>query len=186
MLIPKVYKFRVAAMSENQPEELTKFSPHTVLKLVPGFILVTILTALAIYISNIPWFIDMGLGVLALAILLGIIIGNTLYPFLRSSCDKGIHFSKRVMMLAPFLLLLSGYVRRIDVKNNSNSQEKSPITIPWFAVFFIVTACVNSLHLLPESIINYIIAADTVMLAVAMVALGLTTHISAIRQAGVK
>ncbi len=100
MLIPKVYKFRVAAMSENQPEELTKFSPHTVLKLVPGFILVTILTALAIYISNIPWFIDMGLGVLALAILLGIIIGNTLYPFLRSSCDKGIHFSKHYLLRA--------------------------------------------------------------------------------------
>ncbi|MDC9590935.1 YeiH family protein [Xenorhabdus sp. XENO-10] len=338
-------KPRNQAGSKNQVEELIKTHQHTALKLIPGVILVTALTALAIYIGTIPWFINMGLGVLTLAILLGIIIGNTVYPFLKPTCDSGIHFSKhyllragiilygfrltfqqitdvgasgilidvimlsstffmalwigrtflrldsqtviligagssicgvaaimatepvvkapaskvavavstvvifgtlaifiypwfyqlnthyqwfnfsqetfgifsgstvhevaqvvaightigsdaenaaviskmiRVMLLAPFLLLLSGYLSRMEAKNCNSHQEKSPITIPWFAVFFIATAGFNSFHLLPESLVNHIIATDTTMLAMAMVALGLTTHISAIRQAGVK
>ncbi|OKP05610.1 YeiH family protein [Xenorhabdus eapokensis] len=332
-------------MSENQVGEFTKIHQNTVLKFIPGILLAAILMAIAIYIGTIPWFINIGLGVLTLAILLGIMIGNTLYPFLKSTCDSGIHFCKhyllragiilygfrltfqqitdvgttgilidvimlsstffmalwvgraffrldsqtviligagssicgaaavmatepvvnasaskvavaistvvifgtlaifiypwfyqlnvhyqwfnftqetfgifsgstvhevaqvvaightlgsdaenaaviskmiRVMLLAPFLLLLSGYLSRVKVKNCNDHPQKFPITIPWFAVFFIVTAGFNSFHLLPESLVNHIIAADTIMLAMAMVALGLTTHISAIRQAGVK
>ncbi|MEQ1977177.1 YeiH family protein [Xenorhabdus sp. SGI240] len=332
-------------MSENQPGKLTKAHPNTTLKLIPGLILVAVLTALAIYIGTIPWFINMGLGVLTLAILLGMVIGNTLYPPLKSTCDSGIHFSKhyllragiilygfrltfqqitdvgatgilidvimlsstffmalwigraffrldsqtviligagssicgaaavmatepvvkapaskvavavstvvifgtlaifiypwiyqlnahyqwfnftqetfgifsgstvhevaqvvaighalgseaenaaviskmiRVMLLAPFLLLLSSYLSRVEIKNCNGHSQKSPITIPWFAVFFIATAGFNSFHLLPKSLVNHIVVADTIMLAMAMIALGLTTHISAIRQAGVK
>ncbi len=39
----------------------------------------------------------------------------------------------RVMMLALFLLLLSGYISR----GGAGKAEKSAITIPWFAVLFI-------------------------------------------------
>ncbi|MDC9592212.1 YeiH family protein [Xenorhabdus sp. IM139775] len=335
-------------MSENQVGKFIRTQQNTASKLIPGILLAASLTALAIYIGTIPWFINLGLGVLTLAILLGIVIGNTLYPSLKSTCDRGIHFSKhyllragiilygfrltfqqitqvgatgilidvimlsstffialwigraffrldsqtviligagssicgaaavmatepvvkatasqvavavstvvifgtlaifiypwlyqlnthyqwvnfsqetfgifsgstvhevaqvvaightlgneaenaaviskmiRVMLLAPFLLLLSGYLSRMNrlkVKHGNLRREKTPITIPWFAVFFIITAGFNSFHLLPESLVNLIIAADTIMLAMAMVALGLTTHVSAIRQAGVK
>ncbi|MDX7999596.1 YeiH family putative sulfate export transporter [Xenorhabdus sp. Reich] len=331
-------------MSENQLSELTKNYQYNVLKLIPGFTLAATLTMLAIYIGSISWFIEMGLGALTLAILLGIIVGNTLYPLLKSSCDSGIQFSKhyllragiilygfrltfqqvtdvgalgilidvmmlsstfflalwlgrtifkldkqtviligagssicgaaavmatepvvkasaskvavavstvvifgtiaifiypwfyqlnahyqwfsfsqeafgifsgstvhevaqvvaighalgsdaenaaviskmiRVMMLAPFLLLLSAYISRMETQANSN-RIKSPITIPWFAVFFIAITGFNSFHLLPVSLVNHIITVDTIMLAMAMTALGLTTHISAIRQAGAK
>ncbi|MEQ1962687.1 YeiH family protein [Xenorhabdus khoisanae] len=332
-------------MSETQFGEPEKSHRHTAIKFIPGFILTAILTALAIYIGNIPWFINMGLGVLTLAILLGICVGNTLYPFLKPTCDSGVHVSKhyllragiilygfrltfqqitdvgatgilidvimlsstffialwvgrsffqldnqtviligagssicgaaavmatepvvkatpnkvavavstvvifgtlaifiypwfyqlnthyqwfnfsqetfgifsgstvhevaqvvaightlgsdaenaaviskmiRVMLLAPFLLLLSGYISRMKTPHCQTEQKKSPITIPWFAVFFIATAGFNSFHLLPEPLVNDIIAVDTIMLTMAMVALGLTTHISAIRQAGIK
>ncbi|MDC9582439.1 YeiH family protein [Xenorhabdus sp. PR6a] len=332
-------------LSETQVGEFIRTQQNTAAKFIPGILLTAVLTAIAIYIGTLPWFINMGLGVLTLAILLGMVIGNTLYPLLKSTCDSGIHFSKhyllragiilygfrltfqqitqvgatgilidvimlsstffialwigraffrldnqtviligagssicgaaavmatepvvkatssqvavavstvvifgtlaifvypwfyqlnthyqwfnfsqetfgifsgstvhevaqvvaightlgseaenaaviskmiRVMLLAPFLLLLSGYLSRLNVKNGNLRQEKSPITIPWFAVFFIVTTGVNSFHLFPEPLVNSIIAADTIMLAMAMVALGLTTHISAIRQAGVK
>lgn len=44
----------------------------------------------------------------------------------------------------------------------------------------------NSFHLIPEIIVRQIIVLDTILLAMAMVALGLTTHVSAIRQAGIK
>lgn len=39
---------------------------------------------------------------------------------------------------------------------------------------------------MPSVLVQQIIALDTILLAMAMVALGLTTHVSAIRQAGIK
>ncbi|WP_447880800.1 YeiH family protein [Serratia fonticola] len=90
----------------------------------------------------------------------------------------------RVMMLAPFLLLLSGYISRRA--GNGSKSEKSAITIPWFAVLFIAVAGLNSFNLIPATLVQHLITIDTWMLAMAMAALGLTTHISAVRQAGVK
>lgn len=93
----------------------------------------------------------------------------------------------RVMMLAPFLLLLSGWIAR--GKSVNEGGEKSGlrnITIPWFALMFILVAAFNSLDILPHSWIPPLITLDTVLLAMAMAALGLTTHVSALRQAGLK
>lgn len=87
----------------------------------------------------------------------------------------------RVMMLAPFLLVLSSYVQ-----NDSKPGGKAKITIPWFAVLFIVASAINSLHLLTIPLVDALIQIDTVLLAMAMAALGLRTHAGAIRQAGVK
>jgi uncharacterized membrane protein YadS len=44
----------------------------------------------------------------------------------------------------------------------------------------------NSLALLPSAITHQLTAVDTVLLAMAMAGLGLGTHISVIRQAGIK
>lgn len=92
----------------------------------------------------------------------------------------------RVMMLAPFLLLLSAYLGRNGTKAPGEKREKSAITIPWFAVIFILMAGFNSLNLLPAAWVNHLIVLDTILLAMAMAALGLTTHIGSIRQAGIK
>lgn len=88
----------------------------------------------------------------------------------------------RVMMLAPFLVILSSRVG----DQAEASGKKSKITIPWFALLFIVAAGVNSLHLLPAGVVDAILAVDTVLLAMAMAALGLRTHAGAIQQAGAK
>jgi uncharacterized integral membrane protein (TIGR00698 family) len=88
----------------------------------------------------------------------------------------------RVMMLAPFLVILSSRVGQADAAGGS----KRRITIPWFAVLFIVAAGVNSLHLLPAGLVSAILQADTVLLAMAMAALGLRTHVGAVKQAGAK
>ena len=82
----------------------------------------------------------------------------------------------RVMMLAPFLILLAARVKQLS---GANSGEKSKITIPWFAIF-------NSFHLLPQSVVNMLVTLDTFLLAMAMAALGLTTHVSALKKAGAK
>ncbi|MBF7996225.1 YeiH family protein [Rahnella laticis] len=93
----------------------------------------------------------------------------------------------RVMMLAPFLLLLSGWIARgKGVKEAGEKSGLRNITIPWFALMFILVAAFNSLDILPHSWIPPLITLDTVLLAMAMAALGLTTHISALRQAGLK
>ncbi|HDN2512936.1 TPA: YeiH family putative sulfate export transporter [Providencia rettgeri] len=332
-------------MDKSDIHTLNQNSFHPILKLLPGLLLAGILTAIAIYLGEQSWFMDIGLGALTLAILLGIVVGNTFYPTASKSCDTGVKFAKhyflragiilygfrltfqqitdvgatgviidaltltstfllaywlgkkvfglddettiligagssicgaaavmatepvvkasaskvavavstvvifgticifvypwiyqlnahfgwfpatqetfgiyigstvhevaqvvaaghtigtdaenasviakmiRVMMLAPFLIILSAFLSRKAAAKSGNSTEKSKITIPWFAVFFILVAGFNSLHLLPQALVQQIIALDTILLAMAMVALGLTTHVSAIRQAGIK
>lgn len=331
-------------MLENSLKKTIIQRPFINLSLIPGLILAAVLSAIAIYLGELDWFSKAGLGALTLAILLGIIVGNTLYPLTKPTCESGIKFSKhyllragiilygfrltfqqitdvgatgllidaltltstflfaywlgrkvfkldeettiligagssicgaaavmatepvlkadaskvavavstvvifgtiaifvypwlyqlnahfqwmpmteeifgiytgstvhevaqvvaightigveaenaaviskmiRVMMLAPFLIILSAYLSRKQIGQTGESSKRT-ITIPWFAVIFILMAGFNSLNLLPQQLVSYLIQLDTILLAMAMVALGLTTHISAIRQAGVK
>jgi uncharacterized integral membrane protein (TIGR00698 family) len=88
----------------------------------------------------------------------------------------------RVMMLAPFLVILSSRIGEADEAGSGRRK----IAIPWFAVLFIVAAGVNSLHLLSASLVSAILQVDTVLLAMAMAALGLRTHAGAVKQAGAK
>ena len=98
----------------------------------------------------------------------------------------------RVMMLAPFLIVLSAYLSRSRARDSGQTQstaqprKSGAIVIPWFALGFVAVAGVNSLAFLPKPAVSVAIELDTVLLAMAMAALGLTTHVSALRQAGVK
>ncbi|MDO4697541.1 MAG: YeiH family putative sulfate export transporter [Pasteurellaceae bacterium] len=85
----------------------------------------------------------------------------------------------RVMMLAPFLVVLSYYLQR-------ESRGQSQITIPWFAIWFVAVAIFNSLNLLPPTIVNWLVQMDSLLLMMAMSALGLTTQLNAVKQAGLK
>ncbi|EOD2834333.1 YeiH family protein [Raoultella ornithinolytica] len=89
----------------------------------------------------------------------------------------------RVMMLAPFLLFMATRVKQLAPEGQG---EKSKITIPWFAILFILVAVFNSFHLLPKPVVDMLVTLDTVLLAMAMAALGLTTHVSALKKAGAK
>ena len=94
----------------------------------------------------------------------------------------------RVMMLAPFLIGLSAWLAR-DARREQGAAAhvaKPALNIPWFAFIFIAVVIVHSFTALPAAWIARANDADTVLLAMAMAALGLTTHVSAIRQAGVK
>jgi len=96
----------------------------------------------------------------------------------------------RVMMLAPFLIALSAWLARtgrahqpyeVAVERAGASRK---VTIPWFAVAFVAVILLNSLALLPRHLVAAAIDVDTFLLAMAMGALGLTTHLSALRRAG--
>ena len=91
----------------------------------------------------------------------------------------------RVMMLAPFLVGLSGWLAR-DTHAPAGASAPRKLTIPWFAFAFIGVVVVNSFALLPPSFVGKAIDVDTFLLAMAMGALGLTTQLSAIRSAGMK
>jgi len=96
----------------------------------------------------------------------------------------------RVMLLAPFLVILSIYLSRDGDGNPAQPaggvRPRTRIVIPWFAFGFIAVAAFNSLSILPKSIVGPVIDVDTFILAMAMAALGVTTHASAIRDAGLK
>jgi predicted membrane protein len=89
----------------------------------------------------------------------------------------------RVMMLAPFLLMLSWLLTRSDGVSENTSHK---ITIPWFAVLFIGVAIFNSFDLLPKELVKLLVEIDSFLLISAMAALGLTTQASAIKKAGLK
>ncbi len=89
----------------------------------------------------------------------------------------------RVMMLGPFLFLL---LRSVSFGGDEASNTIERLPVPWFAFIFIGVVVFNSFHLLPENAINLIITLDDFILAMAMLALGLSSSIAAIRAAGVK
>lgn len=110
----------------------------------------------------------------------------------------------RVMLLAPVLVIMSFALagrRRTAaagagaaVAEIAGKQEKSRITIPWFAFGFIGVICLNSLlqqlcsaatvrEIPLNGAIEYI---DTFLLTMAMTALGTDTSIDKFRQAGAK
>ena len=104
----------------------------------------------------------------------------------------------RVMMLAPFLIMLSAWLARDEARSSAKSgdasaaahtsgpPQKAKLAIPGFAIGFVAVVLFNSLHLLPASVLPVITDIDTALLAMAMAALGLSTHLSAIRKAGFK
>ena len=88
----------------------------------------------------------------------------------------------RVMMLAPFLVVLAAWFARSG--NAAPNQPRPPITIPWFALGFVAVAGLRSLDVLPAASIAVANTIDIAILAVAMAALGLTTRVSAMKAAG--
>lgn len=89
----------------------------------------------------------------------------------------------RVMMLAPFLLILGSWLKR---QRSQGATPQQSISFPWFALLFIVVALFNSLHLLPANVVSALNQLANLLLAMAMAALGLTTRFSALKQAGFK
>ncbi|MGE9552732.1 YeiH family putative sulfate export transporter [Erwinia amylovora] len=89
----------------------------------------------------------------------------------------------RVMMLAPFLLILSARLRNSRAASGSAPGK---MAFPWFALIFIGVALFNSLHLLPPPLVSSLNQLDNLLLAMAMAALGLTTHLSSLKKAGLK
>ena len=95
----------------------------------------------------------------------------------------------RVMMLAPFLLVLSFALTKGADKNGEKQtllMRAKQVKIPWFAFIFIVIVVLHTWVPMTQSFERSMVMLDDVLLTMAMFALGLTTHLGAIKQAGVK
>lgn len=85
----------------------------------------------------------------------------------------------RVMLLVPFLLIVSAWFR-------TAGKQRGGIAIPWFAVIFVVFAGINSLQVLPVMMVQVLRQAGIFFLVAAMGALGLDTTFSRLRQTGTR
>ncbi|MGM8886030.1 YeiH family protein [Psychrobacter sp. 1U2] len=95
----------------------------------------------------------------------------------------------RVMMLAPFLLILSFALTKSgngEGKKLSLISRIKQVKVPWFAFIFILIVLLHTWLSISNSFENTMIILDDILLTMAMLALGLTTHLSAIKQAGAK
>jgi uncharacterized integral membrane protein (TIGR00698 family) len=99
----------------------------------------------------------------------------------------------RVMLLAPFLLILSIWIASLckqGNKANDHAKEgentKTAITIPWFALGFIGVVGFNSLNILPVSWVDNINQLDNFALTMAMTALGMETRFNQFKGVGFK
>ncbi len=81
----------------------------------------------------------------------------------------------RVIMIAPMLIVLGLYLAYSAKKEGGDTNDKMKLVIPWFAVYFIGVAGFNSLHLVPQNIVDIINEIDTFLLTMAMTALGMGT-----------
>src|SRR3546814_17736804 len=88
----------------------------------------------------------------------------------------------RVMLLAPFLLLLSSRLSR----GTDTGAGQTGIVVPWFAVLFIAVAGVNSLQLVPAAAVGAPVPLNTLLLALATAAPQARPHLRAPRQQGIK
>ena len=104
----------------------------------------------------------------------------------------------RVMLLAPFLLVLSLWIARLYKKasqglirsQNINTQvddgTKASIIIPWFALGFIAVVGFNSLEILSPNSLHMINQVDNFALTMAMTALGMETRFNKFKGVGFK
>jgi len=93
----------------------------------------------------------------------------------------------RVMLLAPFLILLGIWLqRKVMTLSTEEDFTKPNITIPWFAFGFIAIVGFNSLDLLDKNVVEDINNLDTFALTMAMTALGMETRIEKFKEVGFK
>jgi conserved hypothetical integral membrane protein len=86
----------------------------------------------------------------------------------------------RVLLLAPFLLVLAGLLR---VKGG---EKRRGLPIPMFVILFAVAAGINSLGVIPPLLRSGLLHLDGWLLAFAMAALGWATHARMLRDAGIR
>lgn len=89
----------------------------------------------------------------------------------------------RVMLLAPFILVLSTFMTR----HSGKSENRNLFAVmPWFILGFTLMAGLNSVVTLPELLLESASHLSQFLLALAMAALGVQTRLALIKEAGIR
>src|ERR1700754_1642808 len=67
------------------------------MKYLPGVALAAVIALLAIELGHIGWLQSHGISALTMAIVLGIVVGNSVYPRIAASSGHGVQFSKQTL-----------------------------------------------------------------------------------------
>src|ERR1700732_2026470 len=70
----------------------------------PGIALSAAIAGLAMGLGGGGWLQSHGMSALTVAILLGIVVANTVYNRLAGTCDPGVNFSKQTLLRAGVIL----------------------------------------------------------------------------------
>lgn len=84
----------------------------------------------------------------------------------------------RVLMLVPVLLVLGWREARVG--------GQRAMVVPWFAFGFLAVVAFNSMITLPPGLKSALLALDTLLLAMAMAALGMETRLTKLRALGLR
>ncbi len=87
----------------------------------------------------------------------------------------------RVALLVPLLLVIGLWLQRRDA---SLADNKASLPIPWFAIWFLIFAVINSTGIVPAPLLETLRAIDVFLLTMAMTALGIETRFAQLKAAG--
>jgi len=87
----------------------------------------------------------------------------------------------RVALLVPLLLVIGLWLQRRD---KQSTATKVALPVPWFAIFFLVFALINSANVIAPDLLAILRALDIFLLTMAMTALGIETRFAQMSQAG--
>jgi uncharacterized integral membrane protein (TIGR00698 family) len=94
----------VSKLAQPTPPRLSLPFLQGKLRLLPGLALSAALAAVAIWFGTSGWLQAHGMSALTVAIVLGIGLGNTLYPLVAASSSAGVGFSKQTLLRAGVIL----------------------------------------------------------------------------------
>ncbi|MDR0553228.1 MAG: YeiH family protein [Treponema sp.] len=91
----------------------------------------------------------------------------------------------RALMIVPTTLFLALYTAR-KIKNSGEGNFKLRRVFPWFVLFFLMAAILNTIFTLPPGVSSTLVQAGKFGITMAMASIGLNTNLKKLISSGVK
>ena len=94
----------------------------------------------------------------------------------------------RVILLAPVVLALGWFVQRTAARERGDGEEAAAaqVPVPWFVVGFVALVCLGSVFALPGALKHALMTLSTLLLTMALAAMGLETDARKLRARGLR
>lgn len=92
----------------------------------------------------------------------------------------------RVILLAPMVLLLGWAARRFPAADADPDGVRAAVPVPWFVLGFVALVAFNSLVTVPTAPKHIVVLTTTVLLTMALAAMGLETDVRKLKAKGLR